>query len=141
MSSMRFVRGALWALVFVCFAAAGAAHAFDWAPAGEDSVVEILTSDADGSLRETPVWIVVLDGAGYVRTDDSRWLANIRRGSPVRLRVRDVESAVDAAETKDTALAARVEEAFKSKYGFTQRLMSLFRMTEPTVLKLTAQEP
>jgi Uncharacterized protein conserved in bacteria (DUF2255) len=141
MSSMRFVRSALGALVFAFGATALAANAFDWTPASEDSVVEILTSDADGSLRETPVWIVVLDGVGYVRTDDSKWLANIRRGSPVRLRVRDVESAVDATETNDAALAARVEEAFKTKYGFTQRVMSLFRMTEPTVLKLTAQEP
>jgi len=138
---MRFVRSALAALVFAFVATALAAHAFDWTPASEDSVVEILTSDTDGSLRETPVWIVVLDGAGYVRTDDSRWLANIRRGSPVRLRVRDVESAMEAVEAKDLALAARVEEAFKAKYGFTQRVMSFFRMTEPTVLKLIAQEP
>jgi len=137
---MRFVRGALGALVFVFFAAA-AAHAFDWTPASEDSVVEILTSDPDGSLRETPVWIVVIEAAAYVRTNDSKWLANIRRGSAVRLRVRDVESAVEAVETQDAVLAARVEEAFKTKYGFTQRVMSLFRMSEPTVLMLTALEP
>jgi hypothetical protein len=140
MSSMRFLRSVLGALVFA-FLAAAAVHAFDWTPANEESVVEILTSDVDGSLRETPVWIVVLDGAAYVRTNDSKWLANIRRGSAVRLRVRDVESAVAAAETQDAALAARVEEAFKTKYGFTQRVMSLFRMSEPTVLKLTALEP
>jgi hypothetical protein len=140
MSSMRFARSAFWALVFLCFAAAAAADAFDWTPASEDSVVEILTSDADGSLRETPVWIVVLNGAGYVRTNDSKWLANIRRGTAVRLRVREVESQVGTDEVKDAALAARVEEAFKTKYGFTQRVMSLFRMSEPTVLKLTALE-
>jgi Uncharacterized protein conserved in bacteria (DUF2255) len=137
---MRFVRGALGALVFAFFATA-AAHAFDWTPASEDSVVEILTSDADGTLRETPVWIVVLDGAGYVRTNDSKWLANIRRGSAVRLRVRDLESAMQVVEMDDAPLAARVEEEFKAKYGFTQRVMSLFRMSEPTVLKLTALEP
>jgi len=137
---MRFVRGALWALVSVCFATAGAADSFDWAPASEDSVVEILTSDADGSLRETPVWIIVLDGAAYVRTNDSKWLGNIRRGTAVRLRVREVETQVGTDEVKDAALKARVEEAFKTKYGFTQRVMSLFRMSEPTVLKLTALE-
>jgi hypothetical protein len=137
---MRFVRGALWALVLMCFAAAGAAQSFDWAPASEDSVVEILTSDADGSLRETPVWIVVLDGAAYVRTNDSKWLGNIRRGTAVRLRVREVETQVGTDEVKDAALTARVEEAFKAKYGFTQRVMSLFRISEPTVLRLTAVE-
>jgi hypothetical protein len=138
MSSMRFMRSGL---VFGFFATALAAHAFDWTPASQDSVVEILTSDADGELRETPVWIVVLDGAAYVRTNDSKWLANIRRGSAVRLRVRDVESVVEALEAKDPVLAERVEEAFKTKYGFTQRVMSLFRISEPTVLKLTPLEP
>ena len=139
---MRFVRGALQALVFVCVVCALSAEslAFDWTPAHEDSVVEILTSDMDGSLRETPVWIVVIDGAAYVRTNDSKWLANIRRGSPVRLRIRDVESAMRVKEMQDAGLCGRVEAEFKTKYGFTQRLMSLFRTTEPTVLQLTALE-
>jgi hypothetical protein len=136
---MRFGRSALWALgvTVFAFALAPAARAFDWNTLREDSVVEILTSDADGSLRETPVWIVVIDDAAYVRTNDSKWLANIRRRSAVRLRVREVESPVRATEMSDAELAARVEQAFKAKYGFTQRVMSLFRTTEPTVLKLT----
>jgi hypothetical protein len=138
---MRFARSALWALVILLLAGAGWSEPFDWTPAREESVVEILTSDADGALRETPVWIVVIDATGFVRTNGSKWLANIRRGSAVRLRVRDVESAVSATEVSDAALAERVEESFKAKYGMTQRLMSLFRMSEPTVLKLTALEP
>jgi hypothetical protein len=137
---MGFARGALRALVVSGFAAAISASAFDWTPARDDSVVEILTADGDGQLRETPVWIVVLGDAAYVRTNDSKWLANIRRGSPVRLRVREVESPVHAAEVNDAALAARVEEAFKAKYGLTQRVMSLLRFSEPTVLELTPLE-
>jgi hypothetical protein len=137
---MRFVRSVLSALAPAWIAlAASPVLAFDWTAAREDSVIEILTSDADGSLRETPVWIVVLDDAAYVRTNDSKWLANIRRGSAVRLRIREVESPVLATEMQDAALAARVEDAFKSKYGFTQRVMSLFRFSEPTLLKLTPQ--
>jgi len=141
---MRFAKSALGALassaaVFLA-ASLAVAEGFDWAPAREESVVEILTSDADGDLRETPVWIVVLDGSAYVRTNGSKWLANIRRGSPVRLRVHDVETAMHANEVKDAALAARVEEAFKTKYGITQRVMSLLRTSEPTVLRLTPRE-
>jgi hypothetical protein len=139
---MGLCRRAPGALVLAWIAlAAPPALAFDWMAAQEDSVVEILTSDADGGLRETPVWIVVLADAGYVRTSDSKWLANIRRGSAVRLRIREVESPVVATETHDAALAERVEEAFKAKYGFTQRVMSLLRFSEPTVLKLIPQEP
>ena len=137
---MRFVKGAL-ALVAVWVSLAATAEPFDWRAASEESVIEILTSDADGAPRETPVWIVVIDGAAYVRTNDSRWLANIRRGSPVRLRVRQVESSMAAKEVQDGALSARVEEAFKTKYGFTQRVMSLFRTSEPTVIALVASEP
>ena len=138
---MRFVKSALWALVLIFGAGAALAEPFDWKTASSESVVEILTSDDDGTLRETPVWIVVIDGAGYVRTNESRWLANIRRHSAVRLRVQDAEHAVRATEIHDVQLAGRVEEAFKKKYGNTQRLMSLFRTSEPTVLRLTALEP
>ena len=123
-------------LMLAWFASAAAARPFDWTPASSESVVEVLTSDADGDLRETPIWIVVIGDAGYVRTNDSKWLANIRRGSAVRLRVRDVESAVLAREVADAALKASVETAFKAKYGWMQRLMSVFRMREPVVLRL-----
>ncbi len=124
-------------LAAALFASASLASDFDWAPAQEESVVEILTTDADGGLRETPVWIVVLEDTGYVRTNDSTWLANIRRRSPVRLRVGDEENAMRATEVADAALRARVEEAFKAKYGWLQRAMSALRMREPTVLALT----
>lgn len=127
-------------LLALTLAWAARADSFDWSPAREESVIEVLTSDADGDLRETPVWIVVLEGAGYVRANDTKWLANIRRGSAVRLRVRGVESGVEATEVTDAGVAARVEEAFKQKYGLLQRLMSLVRTTEPTVLRLTPLE-
>jgi len=38
---------------------------------------------------------------------------------------------VGEAEPKD-----RIEEAFKEKYGFVQRVMSFFRMREPTVMRV-----
>jgi hypothetical protein len=139
--AMGFAKSALTALVVVLFSVAAFAGSFDWSSARDESVVEILTSDADGSLRETPIWVVVIDGAGYVRTNDSKWLANIRRGSAVRMRLRGVESPMRATEVKDAALTDRIEEAFKAKYGVTQRLMSLFRISDPTVLKLAALEP
>jgi hypothetical protein len=139
--AMGFAKSALTALVVVLLSVAAFAGSFDWSSARDESVVEILTSDADGSLRETPIWVVVIDGAGYVRTNDSKWLANIRRGSAVRMRLRGVESPMSATEVRDAALADRIEEAFKAKYGVTQRLMSLFRINDPTVLKLAALEP
>ena len=125
------------ALLALSLLAPAPALGLEWAAYREESVIEILTHDADGARRETPVWCVVLDDAAFVRTNDSRWLANIRRGSPVALRARGVESSVQVEEVEDGALKARVEEAFKTKYGAMQRVMSALRMREPTVLRLT----
>ena len=130
-----------WAVVLLALALAGSARAaeLDWQRFQDTDVIEVLTHDEDGAQRETSVWIVAFDGHGYVRTNDSRWLANIRRGSSVALRLGEDEYAVAAREPDDAAIDARVEEQFKQKYGFMQRVMSVFRMREPTVLELTAR--
>ena len=127
--------GALLALALLFPAAAAAA---DWAPFAETKTIEILTSDQDGDARETKAWIVVVGGTGYVRTNDSRWLANIRRGSAIEIRAGETTLAVGASEVEDEATRERVEEAFKAKYGAMQKLMSFFRISEPTVLRLKA---
>ena len=125
-------------LVLALALAAPLASAEDgWAPFAGADVVRIVTQDEDGEERDTPVWIVVVDGAAYVRTNDSRWLANIRRGSAVSLRLDATTRAVSAEEVTDPAVTARVEASYKEKYGFVQRVMSLFRVREPTVLRLS----
>ena len=125
---------ALVASLVAGVAAAGAQAG--WEPFAEADVVRIVTRDADGDERDTSVWIVLVDGALYVRTNDSRWLANIRRGSSVALRLAETTRPVSAEEVSDPAVTARVEAAFKEKYGFVQRVMSFFRMREPSVLRL-----
>jgi hypothetical protein len=128
------------ALALGLLAAAAAADDAGWSPFAEADVVRIITEDAHGAERDTRVWFVVVGGDGFVRTNDSRWLANIRRGSPVALRLdhegRTMERAVSAEEVNDATISAAVEEAYKAKYGFVQRVMSFFRMLEPTVLRL-----
>ena len=111
---------------------AGAAAAADWAPFAETKTIEIHTQDEDGKARETKVWIVVVDGTGYVRTNDSRWLANIRRGSTIEIRAGETTLAVGASEVEDEAVRDKVEEAFKAKYGAMQKLMSFFRISGGT---------
>lgn len=129
-----------WTLLLLLAAGVGTAAGDegDWSPFAEADVVVILTDDEDGDRRATNIWIVVLDGRAYVRTNDSRWLANIRRGSPVALVTGEHEQTVTAREVDDPDVSARVEEAFKTKYGLLQRVMSAFRISEPTVLELTA---
>jgi len=129
------VRSVLALLAFVSLTAPSHAES-TWSPFAEADVVRIVTMDEDGAQRDTPVWFVVVDGAAFVRTNDSRWLANIRRGSSVSLRLDETERAVTSEEVSDAAVTGAVEEAFKVKYGFMQRVMSVFRMREPTVLRL-----
>jgi hypothetical protein len=74
-----------------------------------------------------------------VRTNDSRWLANIRRFSDVVLRARGEEQSFHAEVDDDEALYDRVEEAFKEKYGLMQKIMSAMRVGWPTVIRLTPQ--
>jgi hypothetical protein len=126
------VRSVLALLAFVSLTAPSHAES-TWSPFAEADVVRIVTMDEDGAQRDTPVWFVVVDGAAFVRTNDSRWLANIRRGSSVSLRLDETER---SEEVSDAAVTGAVEEAFKVKYGFMQRVMSVFRMREPTVLRL-----
>jgi hypothetical protein len=121
--------------------AAASAAASEWSPFAEASVIRVVTEDEDGAERDTPVWFVVVDGDGFVRTNDSRWLANIRRGSRVSLRLEEVERPVTAEETSDAATKEAVEEAFKRKYGWVQRVMSGLRVREPAVLRLRPREP
>ena len=136
---MTRVRGV--GLALVLFWAAPAVAQSEWSPFAEASVVHVVTQDDDGAERDTPVWFVVVDDAGFVRTNDSRWLANIRRGSSVVLRLDETSRPVTSEEVSAPALTGAVEEAFKTKYGFVQRVMSALRMREPTVLRLRPQAP
>ena len=123
--------------VFLVLGLSSQAAAFSVDSLREESVVEILTHDWEGALRDTKVWVVVVGDAGYIRTNDSRWLANIRRGSDVALRVRGVEHVFRADEIDDTSVYDRVEAAFVEKYGWMQRVMSAFRISRPTILRMT----
>jgi hypothetical protein len=130
---------ALAALLAAALAAGGGdarGAEIDWTPLAEEDVVEILTVDPDGEPRETKVWVVVVGDAAYVRTNDSRWLANIRRDPLFRMRVREREFSLRAEETTERETIERVEAGFKAKYGFMQRVMSALRLREPTVLRL-----
>ena len=130
----------LLAAACLCLLASAASGQTLWSPFEEASVIRIVTQDEDGAERVTPVWFVTVDGAGFVRTNDSRWLANIRRGSRVELRLDTTRRPVSAEEVSDTVTTEAVEQAFLAKYGLVQRVMSAFRTREPTVLRLRQQE-
>jgi hypothetical protein len=109
----------------------------DWSKVADIDVIEIVTTDEDGDLRETKVWFVLVDGVSYLRTSDSRWLENIRRDPDVKIRVEGVEYRQKAREVTDEALMERVDAAGREKYGFQDRMIHVLRTSHPQVIELS----
>lgn len=98
-------------------------------------VINVVTTDEDGSARETPVWFVLVDGAPYLRTSNSQWLANIVRGSAVRVFIEGLEYQVGAEVIESDAIIAKVDAASLAKYGWQERALFV-RFAPPDILKL-----
>lgn len=124
------------ALALLWLAGAAAADEIDWCAAATPKVVRIITVDPDGDVREKKVWIVAHDGAAWLRTGNSRWLANIRRDANVKLRSGEHVLELRAEEVADEAARAQVNAAMRAKYGWTDRVVGLFRGRAYHVLRL-----
>ena len=57
-------------LVIACLLIAGPALAGapEWAAVANEETVYVITTDEDGDVRETKIWLLVLDDVGYIRT-------------------------------------------------------------------------
>lgn len=110
----------------------------DWNAVAQEREIEILTTDEDGSTRETTVWLAVQGGQGYIRTSGSRWLANIERDPDVVVRIAGEEYALRAVAVTDPTLVESVVAVFRAKYGTSDAVLALFRslMGAPTILRL-----
>ncbi len=127
------------ALVVAALTSAGSAASageLDWAQVADVSVIEIITNDEDGDLRETKVWFVLLDGVPHLRTNKSRWLANIQRDPGVLLRIEGVEYVQLARDVSSPEMIERVDQASRAKYGWQEAFIHPFRMSDPQILRL-----
>lgn len=116
--------------------AATAAAAPDWNAVAEVGTVEVVTADEDGSPRETTVWLAVVDGQGYIRTSDTSWGGNIVRNPELSLRIEESEHPLRVEFVEDDALRARIEQAFRVKYGFSDSFIAFFRSERPKIMRL-----
>ena len=108
----------------------------DWDAHSGVDVIEILTHDPDGELRQTKVWFVRIAGHTYLRTSNSRWLHNIRRDPRMTVRVEGADYPQLAEVVEDPETRQAVEDASNQKYGLQNRFVRLFRMRRPDVLRL-----
>lgn len=124
------------ALLVLAVPAPAFAQAFDPAKLAASDVVEILTADADGATRTTRIWIVRVDDHAYIRTGNTHWEKNLEREPVATLRAGGVEYPVRVEFVGDEGLLARVEQAYREKYGFMDRLSAIMRPGKDRIMRL-----
>ncbi len=117
------VAAAAIAFGLACASAPVSREPIDWSAADERWSLHIVTVDPDGDERVTRIWLASVDGAGAIRTGDSRWWANLRRDPACRIRVLDVDYPVRAEFVTEHEVKARIDDAFVAKYGWFERLL------------------
>jgi hypothetical protein len=108
----------------------------DWEAVADVSVIEVVTHDADGDLREAKVWFVLVEGVPYLRTNRSRWLDNLRRDPNLVLRIEERDYEARAEEVPGDAIVEEVDAASLEKYGWQERVIHPFRMAKPEILRI-----
>jgi len=119
-------------------AAEAAAEAPDWSAHADRDTVHVITTDEDGARRETKVWLVVVAGQPFVRTGSTTWGTNVERDPRIALRLEKggPEVPLVAEFVTDEALRERVSQAFREKYGLSDRLLALVRSSTPKIMRL-----
>jgi hypothetical protein len=135
----RFLARSMILATMVVFIAGPAFATYpDWEKYVDVEVIEILTTDEDGEVRETKVWFVLLSDVPYLRTNDSRWLHNLRRNPDCGLRIEGTEYRARGREIPGDEIVAKVDTASALKYGWQETLIHPFRMNTPEIIELLA---
>jgi len=112
-------------------------EAIEWDRYAEEGTVEVITTDEDGSVRETKVWLAVVDGQGFIRTGKTRWGGNIERNPEVTLRIGETELSLRVEFVADETERDAVTSALRAKYGFSDWILNPFRGKNPKIMRLT----
>jgi hypothetical protein len=114
----------------------------DWAAVADTGTIQIVATDAEGAKLERTIWLVVLDGRGYIRAGaTSSWDEGLDANPEVTVRIADVDYELRATRIPEGLLYDQVTEAFRTKYGFSDALMSIVRGVggTPRILVLEAR--
>ena len=122
----------------------------DWSAIADDQMILVVTTDPEGHRRTTRLWLVVLNGSGYLRTSETPWSQDIEHNPSFLLLAHDVSYPVSATRVPyGTDEHAQVMEAFAEKYGLLGRTVLSFysligRYSGPVdakIFRLTADPP
>ena len=95
----------------------------DWAEADERWSIHVVTVDPDGNDRVTRIWMAVEGGDGVLRTNDSRWWANLQREPKIRVRHGGADYAFAVKLVTEQSEKVRIDEVFLEKFGGWERMM------------------
>lgn len=113
----------------------------DWSTVQDERVPVVVTADPGGEVRETKIWLVVLDGQGFIRTSETRWFKNEERDPNVVLRVGGAAHPLRAKLVMDPELRARINTAFAEKYGYQETIVGWFTdRGDANMLRLVGRE-
>ncbi len=90
-------------------------------------------------MRDTKIWIVLVDGRVYIRTGGTRWYRNIERNPNASLRTGELEHPLRVELVTDGALLQRVNDTFREKYGFSDRWAGIMRFGGTHIMRLVAR--
>ena len=125
--------------ILACLAAPARANGpVDWNALADTGTIQIVTTDPDGSPRETTVWLAVWKGQGYVRSSGTRWLGNVERNPDVLVRAGGADHPLRAVRVPDSETREAVTAVFREKYGFSDVLTGVYRglFGTPTIMRL-----
>jgi len=109
----------------------------DWNSVADVQEVRVLTTNQDGTPRETTIWLAVVDGRGYIRTSGwTRWGDNVERNPEIALRIGDTGYPLRASFVEDEALRAKIVATFREKYGRLDGFLGVFRGSKPRIMRL-----
>ena len=114
--------------------------AIEWDRYSEGGTVTVLTTNEDGSTRETKVWLIVVEGQGYIRTGKTGWGANVERNPEIALRIGETELLLRVEFVTDEAERETVKKALRARYGFWDWLLSPVRGRNPKIMRLVPRE-
>jgi hypothetical protein len=138
----RVARAAACALALACAASAAAAQAPDWPSLARVDTIQIVASDHQGTRRERTIWLVVLEGRGYIRAGGtSSWDEGIDVHPDVVARIEGVDYELRAVRIPEGPLYDAVTQAFRDKYGFSDAFLGLIRGIggSPRIMRLEAR--
>jgi hypothetical protein len=121
----------LGALLLACATYRPATGPVDWEAADSEWDVILVTEDPDGDVRETRVWLAIVDGVGTVRTGPTRWAANLKRDPQATLWAAGVAYPVRAEFVTDTSERDAIDVAFRTKYGWQDGMLRWFGRRDP----------